>query len=71
MKFCGSVSMVAKKVDIGHRPPPRVLIVEDNSLIAMDLEDILRRLRVRSRSVQSPPSEKALEALSAERSTSP
>ena len=41
MKFCGSVSMVAKKVDIGHRPPPRVLLVEDNTLIAMDLEDIL------------------------------
>ena len=41
MKYCGSVSMVVKKVDMGQQTPPRVLIVEDNPLIAMDLEDIL------------------------------
>ena len=39
MTHCGSVSMVTKpELEF---PPPRVLIVEDNSLIAMDLEDIL------------------------------
>ena len=27
---------------MGHRPAPRVLIVEDSTLIAMDLEDILK-----------------------------
>ena len=41
MKYCGSVSMVVKKVDMGQQTPPRVLIVEDNPLIAMGLEDIL------------------------------
>ncbi len=28
---------------MGHGPAPRVLIVEDSTLIAMDLEDILQR----------------------------
>ncbi len=41
MKFCGSRSMV--KTDIlGQFPPPRVLLVEDNTLIAFDLEEILK-----------------------------
>ena len=39
MTHCGSVSTVmTPELEF---PPPRVLIVEDNSLIAMDLEDIL------------------------------
>jgi DNA-binding NarL/FixJ family response regulator len=39
MTHCGSVSIVTKpELEF---PPPRVLIVEDYSLIAMDREDIL------------------------------
>jgi CheY-like chemotaxis protein len=63
MTKCGSVSMVTKpELEL---PPPRVLIVEDNSLIAMDLEDILSSYGCAI--VGSTPTvEKALEALERE-----
>jgi hypothetical protein len=52
MTNCGSVSMVTKpELEL---PPARVLIVEDNSLIAMDLEDILVATGAQS-SAQLPP----------------
>ncbi|WP_045835464.1 response regulator [Hyphomicrobium sp. 99] len=41
MKFGGSGSMVKTKI-FGQIPPPRVLLVEDNTLIALDLEEILK-----------------------------
>lgn len=41
MKYCGSRSMVETKI-FGRIPPPRVLLVEDNMLIALDLEEILK-----------------------------
>jgi len=41
MKSCGTRSMV--KTDLlGQFPPPRVLLAEDNALIALDLEEILK-----------------------------
>ncbi len=41
MKLCGLRSMV--KTDLlGQFPPPRVLLAEDNALIALDLEEILK-----------------------------
>jgi DNA-binding NtrC family response regulator len=41
MKYSGSGSMVETKI-FGHVRPPRVLLVEDNTLIALDLEEILK-----------------------------
>jgi DNA-binding response OmpR family regulator len=41
MKYFASSEMSTPKPDIRHPRAPRVLIVEDNTLIAMDLEDIL------------------------------
>ncbi|MBY0558667.1 response regulator [Hyphomicrobium sp.] len=41
MTYSGSASMVDTKI-FGHVRPPRVLLVEDNTLVALDLEDILR-----------------------------
>jgi DNA-binding response OmpR family regulator len=38
----GCLHTVAMNVEPGCRPAPRVLIVEDNTLIAMDLEAILK-----------------------------
>jgi DNA-binding NtrC family response regulator len=42
MMSCGPGSIVSEKVELGRQFPPRVLIVEDNALIALDLEDILK-----------------------------
>jgi DNA-binding NtrC family response regulator len=41
MKYSGLGSMVETKV-VAHVRPPRVLLVEDNTLIALDLEEILK-----------------------------
>lgn len=40
MTFFGSANMMDTKV-VGHVRPPRVLLAEDNTLVALDLEDIL------------------------------
>lgn len=40
MVYAGSVTMIAKSV-VGSFPPPRVLLAEDSTLIAMDIESIL------------------------------
>lgn len=40
MVYGGSITMIAKSVVSGF-PPPRVLLAEDSTLIAMDIEAIL------------------------------